>query len=153
MFCQLLQRSQVQLAIGNVPAQFVSKVTEISEALELGLNFFVEKVIPFCNSPVCPHVAYVDSLATFGGISELTAKVLSRYGVTAIISPSADSAKHSWKTSKTDAVYLETAPEVDSLETLQAIANCQADRTLLVNFKKGFERTIGPLVSKLGLNL
>jgi len=87
MLYQLLKRNQVSLAIGSLPSPFVSKVADISEAIEHALEFCLNEIIPGADCPVCPHVAFIDTLNTFGSISELTAKVLNRYGINAIFSP------------------------------------------------------------------
>jgi len=119
MLYQLLKRNQVSLAIGSLPSPFVSKVADISEAIEHALEFCLNEIIPGADCPVCPHVAFIDTLNTFGSISELTAKVLNRYGINAIFSPGVHPVKRSWALSEKESLYFESATEVKSLESLK----------------------------------
>jgi len=111
----MLSKQQIQLVVGQLPAQFISKVEEVSEAIEIPLTFCVDRLVQDCDgAKICPHMAYIDALSSYESIAELTPKLLQRYGFDALLSPvsqAVDQTSVVWQLSERDAIYFEAVGE------------------------------------------
>jgi hypothetical protein len=98
MLHYLLSSKQIQLAIGDLPASYLTTVTDISEAIESPLKFCFENLSSKMKGAlVCPHVAYTKSRVS--GINDLLPAMLNRYGIDALFSPGSLTHKSLWRVS------------------------------------------------------
>lgn len=102
----------------------MSTATDTAAAIEQALSFCFEVLVPAQRAywavtqsdiiesepSFCPHIAFIES----DSISELTAKVLSRYGINVVLTPACagNPVRHLWKLSPTDAVFIESVSDL-----------------------------------------
>lgn len=117
--------------LGNLPAQFVSTETDLSQVIENALMFCSNFIVHGSNGAmVCPHAVYIDQ----SNISEITARVLVRYGIDTILTPAQrnnEPKRFLWKLSARESVFVE-----------QVSFEQKCDHFQFVLLEKGNEKSI-----------